>query len=59
MEANKLLGLVLLATGVGDMAMVKFMGEKLAPAARSAILVSGGAFMLGGAALLLGYLRII
>ncbi len=58
METNKLLGLALLMTGIMDIVIVRMMGPKLAPAARNAITTFGLGFLLLGAAVTFGIIKL-
>ncbi len=59
MSANQQLAILFLATGVTDMALVFYMGAKMAPVGRHLMLFFGSVFLVIGAAMLLGRLRLI
>jgi hypothetical protein len=59
MDTNFLLGVVMLVTGVADLAMARSLGDKLPPAARIGLSSFGVLFLVLGAALVLRFVRVV
>ena len=59
MEPNKLLGSVLLLTGVADIVLAQVIGAKLSSQVRLAIQVCGAGFVFLGSLLSLGVFKIV
>jgi len=58
MDANKLIGMLMLMTGVLDVIVFRTMGPKLAPQARVALLAFGIGFFMLGVAVTFGFIRL-
>ena len=58
MDTNKLIGMLLLMTGILDIIVYRTMGPKLAPQARAAILTFGLGFLMLGAAVTFGVIKL-
>ncbi len=59
MDENKLLGLMMILVGFGDIILGRVLAAKLAPAARTLLATFGAGFLLVGAALAFGYVKVI
>ena len=58
METSKLIGILLVLTGIGDLAIAHFMGPRIAPPARLAMRVFGILFLLLGLAVATNLVRL-
>jgi hypothetical protein len=58
MDPNRLVGFLLLATGVMDLVWARSLRDRLAPAARIALVVFGSIFLVVGGAVLMGWVKI-
>ena len=59
MEPNKLLGSVLLLTGVADIVLAQVIGAKLSSQVRLVIQIFGAGFVILGSMLSLGVFKIV
>ena len=59
METNTLLGVLLMATGVADIVISQALGARLTPAAKVGLSTFGILFVVLGAALSFGFLRLV
>ncbi|MDX2158515.1 MAG: hypothetical protein SFW09_18600 [Hyphomicrobiaceae bacterium] len=59
MDPNKTLAIVLIATGIGDIALARGLAAKLPPATRTLLLVLGGGFIVLGGLIGFGAVRVV
>ena len=59
MDTNTLLGGLMLATGVADILISRALGARLSPAAKVGLSTFGIFFVIVGAALSFGFLRLV
>jgi hypothetical protein len=59
MTENQQLALLFILTGVMDWAIAFYLGAKMSPVARRMMLFFGSVFLVLGAAMLLGRLRLV
>ena len=57
MDTNKLVGILLLLTGVMDLVWARTLAGRLTPAARTALSIFGVIFLLLGGAMTFGFIR--